>query len=33
MSFASEERVKSRGGWEAYGSAVERMYQALLAPA
>ena len=33
MGFASEERVKSRGGWEAYGSAVERMYQALLAPA
>jgi glycosyltransferase involved in cell wall biosynthesis/O-antigen/teichoic acid export membrane protein len=33
MGFASEQRVKSRSGWEAYGSAVERMYQALLARA
>lgn len=33
MGEASEERVKSLGGWEAYGSAVERMYQALLARA
>ena len=31
MGRAAQERVKSIGGWEAYGSAVERMYQRVLA--